>query len=567
MNYLEKKYLMYWAGMKTWRSLIFIIAIFLSPVARPATVNESFVSRTNLDSAGGMVWNLSLGELHPPLEVLNWSDGVVQTTSYSVGDGSHGVFAPSRYAIFDSNGVISGGVIEINTDAYPNLEFVSFNLASGYTLRPTGLSPLVIRVQDSVLIDGTIDCSGDDGASGVASTGVQIAGGIGRCGGGSGGASVLPGFAPNATNKGVAGGPSVSGGDGGPIRLATGGQGGGGGGAYIKPFALGAFKPDPTSGDDSLGGAAGSAGSIFRDDGFILEINGAGSGGGGGSAFDDPGDVPSHSSGASGGAGGGSIQIYSVGDITVSATGSILASGGDGGSVAGGLKGGGGGAGGGGSILIFSGGDIVFDGAVLAEAGIGGVTAGGDGGVGAWGRTFIVEKDGLAAGSIYEDPETQLNSPGNVRYETGVTYTVTSKAIDLKNTQPTILNLPMTVVNLGGSTLTYNLAFNNSNSLSLLSGFNLSSSYLNLPMQRFFRFQIQVDNLDALNPIRIQDLSVTYSGFEQNEFNYTTGCGAIDTKSPLSSVAPKNILFFILPISLVLWLRSRKFAVYHSIPR
>lgn len=542
------------------RLSVFFLFILCCSLADARTVTEGFTSRQHIDSDGGAVWNIALGELHPPLLVAGWDDGGgASSTSFSVGTGQHGAFIESRYAIFDRDGVVSGGVIEIDTNTYQDLQFTSFHLASGYALRPVGSYPLVIRSLSSVVIDGIVDCSGADGTSAVSNIVSSLLGGTGRCGGGSGGASVPSGVAPGVSHQGVAGGASVTGGSGGPLGVPTGGQGGGGGGSYIKAYAAVGDKPDPTDGDDSLGGTGGAVGVIFRDDSFSVDADGAGSGGGGGSAFDDAGDVASHSSGGSGGGGGGNIRIYAVQDITVTVTGAVRADGGDGGSVAGGLKGGGGGGGGGGSVLMFAGRDIVLDGPVTAAAGAGGTSAGGDGGRGAWGRTWIVEKDGFAGGAVVEDPDSDLNLPGGVVYETGVNYTVTSIAVDVGNTKPNITSLPMTIADLGGSTLTYNLAFSSSSDLSTLSNFQLSSNFIGVEAQRFARFQIQFDNTDAVTPIRIQDLSFIYDGFEQTEFNFTTGCGSIGSASrPSGATSLLGVaLLFFLPLFVFGALRIR----------
>src|SRR5690606_39391254 len=66
-------------------------------------------------------------------------------------------------------------------------------------------------------------------------------------------------------------------------------------GAYHE---LGGVKPNPQPGDDSDGGIGGAVGTMFRDDGFAIDVDGGGSGGGGGSAFNDvsdPVEIPNHS--------------------------------------------------------------------------------------------------------------------------------------------------------------------------------------------------------------------------------------------------------------------------------
>ena len=62
--------------MKKSLSLFIFILSFLhsAPGARAASISENFTTITNKDSAGTMVWNIALGELHPPL-VNNIGDG------------------------------------------------------------------------------------------------------------------------------------------------------------------------------------------------------------------------------------------------------------------------------------------------------------------------------------------------------------------------------------------------------------------------------------------------------------------------------------------------------------
>lgn len=537
--------------MKQLRNLLAFVIFFVCINAQALTQTEEFTTSRHLDSSGGAVWNIALGEIHPPLLVIGWDSGSGLTnTSFDVGDGQHGAFNTSTYSSFDTDGAISGGIIEINTNSFSNLEFTTFHLAAGYTLRPTGSQPLVIRSQSDVVIDGQLDCSGSSGENAVVAVSTSVSGGAGRCGGGDGGASAPAGVAPGVAHQGEAGGASVSGGFGGPICLATGGQGGGGGGSYIKAYSVIGDKPDPTAGDNSSGGPGGAAGSIFQNDEFSI-LAGAGSGGGGGSAYDNGADPAAHSSGAGGGAGGGNIQIYVARDLTVAATGSITVDGGAGGSVLGGDKGGAGGGGAGGSILIFAGRDIVNDGAITAAAGVGGTTAGGVGGDGSWGRTWLVEKDGFAGGTNIEDPDTELLLPGDVRYETGVTYTVTSTAIDMLNSHPTFTQLPISLTNVGASVLSYDLATSAQSDLAGLSIFLPSTSFLNLESERYMRFQIQFDNTNALTPIRIQSVGFTYTGFEQTEFDFVTGCGRVGPASPPSG----GLVLLLLPLVLFFLLR------------
>ncbi len=530
----------------------FLVFLFLSHAQVYATtVTESFTTSTNKDTSQ-MVWNISRGELHPPLIVIGYDRGFgSENFPFSVGDGHHGSFSSANDYARLSCASVASSTITVNTDVCDDLQFRDFHLLSGYTLRGNGNKPLKIRSLSTVIVDGIIDCSGGDGADGTSTSTAVSAGGLAKCGGGDGGASVLPLAAPGLTNQGVSGGTFASGGSGGPIQNGSAGKGGGGGGAYVKSFTGGTDSPDGTSGLDSASASLGNVGSNRRDDAFGDDLDGAGSGGGGGSAFESGVD-PGNSSGGGGGAGGGSIQIYAADSVTV--TGSVLANGGNGGIVSVPLKAGAGGGGGGGSILIMTVGDVVNNGTVSAVAGIGGAAfANSSGGNGYWGRTWVVEKDGYGGGLNLETPETKLNVPGDVRYETGVTYTVQSKAIDLMNSRPTLLSSLGTVANQGGATFTLELAFGESETDPALSNFALASTYATKDVGRFVKFRLQLDNLNAVTPAVVTDLSLTFDGFLQTQFQFAGACGRVEGESGQSGI----LLLWLLPLLSLLFLRLR----------
>jgi hypothetical protein len=539
---------------KPLKLLFFILASAICVAEHSAyaqtTINETFMNAADIHESQ-MVWNLSLGELHPPLLIAGWDSGSGATnTSYSVGDGHDGDFILSTYALFSVGGSLAGNVITVDTDVFTELDFTSFDLVSGWTLRPTGSHPLVIRSQSDVIIDGTIDCSGYSGGNATTDSTAVIAGGFGICGGGAGGASVADGATPTSANAGVAGGPNVTGGAGGGLGSTSGGQGGGGGGAYIKPFAVAGDKPDPTAGVNPVGGAGGAAGSVFQDDAFTVNLAGAGSGGGGGSAS------PGTSSGGSGGGGGGNIQIYAVRNVTVTTNGSVLANGGNGGNAIG-LLGGGGGGGGAGSILIFAGAVISLNGPVTAIEGGGSFTDGGAGGNGAYGRTWIVDSTGSDSGTVTELPTSNLVSRGQAEYETGVTYSIVSNAIDLGSSLPTITGLPITVVNQAGSTITYALSFSSQTDLSGFPAYALSLTYLNMQVERYVSFKLEVENTNATAPVTITGLSFELNNFNQTQFQFSTGCGGSNTAAPppTSIVRDAAIGFLVLPLVFLSLLR------------
>lgn len=537
-------------------SLAFLIS---STADATLSVSESFTSSAAKDSSQ-MVWNHALGELHPPLRVVGYDRGSgAENYPFSVGDGRHGSFTTSSEFSALNCASVSGTLLQIDTDACNDLQFTRFQLPAGWTLRPIGSSPLRIRSLSYVTINGVIDCSGSAGQDGDADFGTSSAGGLGRCGGGAGGSSVLPGQAPGAAHQGAAGGAFVTGGSGGTIQDGAGGKGGGGGGAYVKNFAAPPDSPDGTSGVDAGAASVGNVGTNYRDDAFDDDLFGAGSGGGGGSGFQSGAD-PGNSSGGGGGAGGGTILIYAVGTVTVSATGAVLANGGNGGGTANPAKGGAGGGGGGGSILIMTVGDIINDGTISAVAGSGGAGfVGANGGNGYWGRTWIVEKDGFAGGLNIESPESRLNIPGDVRYETGVNYTVLSKALDLGNSRPTIQSAVATLVNPGGSTLLFEVAFGSSLTDPSLNNFALPATYVGAEVGRYGRFRIQLDNTSGTVPATITDVNFTFDGFLQNDFEFTGACGSINGGAGNAGVRHWPLSFFfllLLPILLFGWLRS-----------
>jgi hypothetical protein len=119
-----------------------------------------------------------------------------------------------------------------------------------------------------------------------------------------------------------------------------------------------------------------------------------------------------------------------------------------------------------------------------------------------------------------------------------------------------LITADTTVANLGASTFVYDLAFSADSALSGLVTWALSSTYLNQELSRFVRFRIQVDNLDGVNPVRVQDVSWTYEGFEQTDFEFVTGCGSV---GGLGRGGSGGLWFFVLcfPLFLLLALRIR----------
>jgi hypothetical protein len=184
--------------------------------------------------------------------------------------------------------------------------FTTVNIPSGVTIkfnRNANNTPVTILTTGSVTIAGTIDVSGQDGASNGPATG----GGAGGPGGFDGGRG---GYPAAAVSSGISGDGPGGGGGGGKTGVGNAAAGGGGGG----------YADVGSDGVNYSGGVVGKGGQRYGSN-ILLPLVG-GSGGGGGASF---GGV-----GATGGGGGGAILIASSGAITFN-NGSLLAKGGRGG--------------------------------------------------------------------------------------------------------------------------------------------------------------------------------------------------------------------------------------------
>lgn len=290
---------------------------------------------------------------------------------------SAALFSASANAIlFDPNdftslGALPGGDITINTDALtvsgtagtgflatqaggPDVAVFTFdggaNFASGNTIFVTGANPLALLFQGGATFSGSVDISGNDGASAAGG-----AGGSGVAGGGAGGNggpfSKTDGTGPG---KGLAGSTSAS----------TSGSNGGSGAGFGTP-----------GGQGGAGITFRAGGSTYGDPLQDILFAGSGGGGGGGSC------CPLSTTGSGGGAGGGGLEIGALTLLDLDGA-MILANGGDGGAFS---KGGGGGSGGGILLHAF---DFSMDASSLVQAngGDGGLTSfkssGGCGGAG-----------------------------------------------------------------------------------------------------------------------------------------------------------------------------------------
>lgn len=504
--------------------------------------SENFETKSSYSSSS-LVWNISNQTLHPPLKVNDYHDGSsFKDLNLDIGDAKHGVFNTSTYSDWDNDGNLNDFIITISTDEYSSLEFESFNLASGWTLRPTGSNPLIIRVQGDITVNGQIDCSGDDGETVISSQSSVAQGGVGRCGGASGGDGGRDdGVTAVNPTAGANGGSSVTGGGAGIQQdITDGGDGGGGGGAYSQNLT------DADNGVRPPASTGGAKGTNFEDNGF--QEQGAGSGGGGGFYYSGT-DTAQRSRGGGGGAGGGIVYIYAGGDITLNPSSKITANGGDGGGGA--LKAGGGGAGGGGSIIIFAGGEVNLNATqVLALGGQGGVTSGGDGGDGATGRTWITDGVGgdgpTGAG---DNPISLLAAIGSINYQTG-TFNSVSTVIDSFNSYPKFLSVDTAGTIQTGDQVLFDLSSNKS--VSFTPNWSESSTLSNSKLERYFKYRIRMTSSDEDSPSSLEAVTFNFDAYVLTEFDMTTGCGSLNANMPFIL-----LLFVFMPMFLLVFFKFK----------
>lgn len=497
------------------------------------TITVSLAERLSVESSSAVL-NSSLGIAHPPLQIQNWdAGGGQQTTPISVGSGLHGSFNSSTYLHFH-DGVYAGDqVIRVNTDIYPELEFTDFLLENGWVLKPTGSRPLVIRSLSNIVIRGIIDCSGENGEELSSQLSDSPRGGIGRCGGASGGAGGSQALAvsqgsDNAIPNSGGGGGSTSG-------------GGGGGGAGMDTSA-----PSPAPGltidDLSPSGVAGTPGTDIS-----FSLVGGGAGGGGGERYDDPLDAAAfYASGGGGGAGGGSISIHSVGHVEIAATGRIFARGGAGGGSTAAYKAGGGGGGAGGSIQIFVGGDLTIDGVIDATGGAGGVSAGGNGGNGGSGRTWVADSDTNPTGSGTVDPMWIIPVLGIVNYQEDL-FSVISKVIDTRATRPEYLSLDIDADVPTPSVIGVEVAVGDQPFDVSEAQWMPATSMALLNQARYMRFKFSIDNRSLSQPVQVRSVSLNYRPRDHGQFEFAS-CQLVDSNSGSQPPSTLRILTLLMTL-------------------
>lgn len=535
-------------GLSNPATALLLGLLLFSHLTFATTITETFLTLTQRASSTA-VWNYEIGFLHPALQVTNYQapSQPAANQAMDVGDGSDGVFNNSTYPSF---GTVSGTTIIINAITHPSIKVSSFHLDSGITLTAIN-GPLVIYSLGDVYIDGIIECSGRNGNPAVAAFGGS--GGLGRCGGANGGNG------GNALASGSGGLPlagSVSGGGGGTYLGAAPGAGGGGAGAYAGNPGANGFNSVPAT---NTGGTAGNgaAGANFE---FTI-LNGS-PGGGGGSGSNAEG-------GSGGGGGGGTVVIHAVGNVNISATGSIFAKGGNGGAA---NFGGGGGGGGGGGVKILTPGNLYLATGIPIDVtgGNGAVPAvanAGAGGTGSFGRTWDNSKTFSGLGS--ESHGSGLILLGQIEY-VRAPLTGVSKSFDTGNANPTFVSSSTNPTN---ADISMDMAASSDNFSIDDSGWVSATTLASLSGRRYVKFRVNLTNSNATTPTRVDDVSINYTlplpsppsgpapsptapAFKDN-FEFRSGCARVahSQGSASEDLVFITLLLMLLPFLLGLQLR------------
>jgi hypothetical protein len=280
--------------------------------------------------------------------------GTTLTVSYTVAGTTTQVDSnPVPISVVGGAIALTGSTNTFNTDngelngvVHPGwdgavLQVESFDLAAGALVNVTGDAAFQLVTSGNINIDGTLDVAGQKGGNNLggcdADGGLAGIPGPGGFAGGAGG-GLAQGTVDGANGEGPGAGQGAGGGTTDQNNSSS-----GGGAGHLDPG---------TDGQQGAEGTPGSGGVAYSSIPTVL-IGGSG-GGGAASGLDsalplDSGD----DGGGGGGGGGGAARLTAMGTLTVSATGVIDASGGDGGNGCGGNSGGGG-AGSGGSIELFA---------------------------------------------------------------------------------------------------------------------------------------------------------------------------------------------------------------------
>ncbi len=483
-----------------------------------------------------LVVNTALGVLHPSLYVRDFKVGF--TPYYiDVGNGEHGAFELSSYARFSINGDVSGNVIRLDTNIYPQLNVTQFKLASGWVLDVVGDNPLVINSLTNIEVAGEIWCHGDDGED--ASLVAAGEGGRGRCGGsdgGNGGNNID--LAQSAEDRGAVGGGQA--GSNASIEMN-----GGGGGSWNDSSAA-------TAGGSANNGF-GDAGVTLADPEFLNLLGSAGGGGGGTGTGNQP--------GAGGGGGGGLVVLHAVQDIFIgespaSVTGLIRINGGNGGDSLT-TTGGAGGGGGAGSLQVFAGRNIelfntIGSGVVISQSGLGGNNGAESGGNGGRARNWFssVGYNNVGAG-FYNPAEQAPVLPGVVEFTTEL-QEAQSLVFDLKNTLAQIQNILITP---SSPTFSWQVAGSEDNFQNDNTGWTTDLNLLR--NKRFIKIKALINATNVNNPDKIQSVQLIYQPGLRGDFEFeSSSCGKISNMTGPGQNS-SHLFFFLFPFLLTLFLKRK----------
>jgi hypothetical protein len=308
----------------------------------------------------------------------------------------------------------------------------------------------------------------------------------------------------------------------------------------------------------SAGANGGAKGQSQSDPEFQTLLGGAGGGGGGGT---------DSTAGAGGGGGGGTVIIHSVGDVEIgtaptSTTGFIYAYGGQGGNTTSTAAGPGGG-GGGGSIKIFSGGTINLFTADLtavpplvasqAQGGAGGGNPGAAGANGADGRSWFasVDYNTTGTGSYYPSEELPVLANNNTVEFTAATEFVNTATIDLESTLASIDSFTLSPAS---NDFTWKMRASADNFIFDDTGWTTDLSQV--ANKRYLQIQFQINTSNVSNPTMLDAAHLIFTPGKRKNFEFkTSGCGSMGDRGP-SSRTPLSLFFILLPLFLILGLRS-----------
>lgn len=521
-------------------SLSFFLFFLFSVSVSAESLTLDFNQRSEL-AQGDLIFNQSLGVLHPSLQVENYEAPAPTPLDFSVGDGRHGIFDNTTYQKFSLNGDTSGQKITIDVTEYPILQVTDFVLDAGWVIEVVGNGPLIIYSLKDVKIAGEIWCHGEDALAASGTT--PSIGGKGRCGGGNGSDGALA--TQNASN-GDDVSVNVTGGQGGNYTGSA--VSGGGGGSWNTSVA-------PSSGTNA-NVSGGSAGTSFADSEFTTIAGGAGGGGGSGSTT---------AAGAGGGGGGGAVIIHTVrdfylGELPSSTTGSIKVSGGKGGDSN--ADGGAGGGGGGGSIQVFAGRNIellntIGTGASRAAGGTGGTNLSTDnGGNGGTGRSWFSSVGyntilGGGGGTYFPTEQFPPLIPGNARFNPA-TQSMESVSFDLRNTKPTITSVTFTP---SSSDFSYQLRASNDDFVSDDTGW--TSDLGLIAGKRYVKIKVLITTSSTSAPTMLDSVSINYNPLKRDQFDFTAAsCGAVKTP-PRADF----LFWLLLPFTVLIFLRKQSFRI------